>query len=138
MNFGIIPKLIFKRIKLEIFWYNNKNNMKTKSEGSVLEKNLRLDFKIISNLIKPGSDILDIGCGSGELLEFLAKEKQVKGRGLELKQDAVSVALARGISVLQGDAEKDLAFYPDNSFEYAILSQTLQATKRPDDKVTHS
>lgn len=103
--------------------------------GAIKKHHIRFDLEIIAGLIKEKSKVLDIGCGGGDLLRYLKNNKQIEGRGLEISQNAVSSALSRGISVLQGDAESDLAYYPDNSFDYAILSQTLQATKRPDEIV---
>jgi methionine biosynthesis protein MetW len=91
----------------------------------------RIDLEVIADLIEPGSRVLDVGCGDGELLERLQNEKQVDGRGLELSQRGVNRCVARGLSVVQGDADKDLGFYPDKGFDYVVLSQTLQATYNP-------
>ncbi|MBM5782232.1 MAG: methionine biosynthesis protein MetW [Pelagibacterales bacterium] len=98
---------------------------------NIVKHHIRYDLEIIAQLIEPNKKVLDIGCGDGELLEFLKNTKNIDARGLELSQKQVSNALARGISVIQGDAEKDLSYYPDQNFDYAILSQTLQATHRP-------
>lgn len=98
---------------------------------NIVKHNIRYDLEIIANLIKPNSKVLDIGCGDGELLSFLKKTKNVDARGLEISQKQVSSALCKGISVIQGDAENDLEFYPDRNFDYAILSQTIQATRNP-------
>lgn len=98
---------------------------------TIVKHNIRYDLEIIAKLIKPDSKVLDIGCGDGELLEFLKKNKNVDARGLEISQVQVSKALSRGISVIQGDAENDLTFYPTQSFDYAILSQTIQSTQKP-------
>jgi len=98
---------------------------------NIVKHQIRYDLEIIAQLINPNKKVLDIGCGDGELLEFLTKTKNVDARGLELSQELVAKSLKRGISVIQGDAENDLGFYPNNSFDYAILSQTLQATKNP-------
>ena len=98
---------------------------------NIVKHNIRYDLEIIANLVKPNSKVLDIGCGDGELLSFLKKTKTVDARGLEISQKQVSNALCKGLSVIQGDAENDLAFYPNHNFDYAILSQTIQATKNP-------
>jgi methionine biosynthesis protein MetW len=92
---------------------------------------VREDFREILRLVRPGSRVLDIGCGEGALLEMLAREKDVDGRGLEISPDGVSACLARGLAVVQGDADRDLADYPSRAFDYAILSQTLQTVREP-------
>ena len=81
--------------------------------------------------MRPGARVLDIGCGEGDLLELLAWEKGVDGRGLEIEQQTSQAALSRGLAVVQGDADRDLADYPDRAFDYAILSQTLQTVRQP-------
>lgn len=91
----------------------------------------REDFREILRLVRPGARVLDVGCGSGELLELLRREKGVDARGLEIGADNVAACLARGLPTLQGDADRDLAEYPSDAFDYAILSQTLQATRNP-------
>jgi len=98
---------------------------------------LRPDLAVIAANVAPGSRVLDIGCGDGELMAALRDEKQVDARGLELDAGDVARAVARGLSVVQGDADTDLADYPDNSFDYAILSQTLQTTRAPDVVLEH-
>jgi methionine biosynthesis protein MetW len=82
-------------------------------------------------MVARNARVLDIGCGTGELLTLLEREKNVDGRGIELSQSGVNVSVAKGLSVVQGDADHDLKDYPDKAFDYAILSQTLQATRRP-------
>ena len=89
------------------------------------------DFNVISNMIPTRSSVIDVGCGDGSLLKYLDKNKNINGRGLEIDQDKIRECLAKGISVIQGDADIDLADYPDKSFDYSILTYTLQATKRP-------
>ncbi|OFW81151.1 MAG: methionine biosynthesis protein MetW [Alphaproteobacteria bacterium RIFCSPLOWO2_01_FULL_40_26] len=105
--------------------------MTTEIGQNIVTHQIRYDLEIIASLIKPNSKVLDIGCGSGELLQFLREKKNVDGRGLEISQQQVSKALMCGLSVIHGDAENDLGFYPDNNFDYAILSQTIQATHDP-------
>jgi methionine biosynthesis protein MetW len=91
----------------------------------------RVDLLAIAELVTPGSRVLDIGCGDGALLQLLQATRQVDGRGIELSQKGVNECVARGLSVVQGDADTDLGDYPDNGFDFVILSQTLQATHRP-------
>ena len=92
---------------------------------------VRQDFMEITRQVHQGARVLDIGCGEGALLELLAAEKQVDGRGIEISPEGVSACLARGVSVVQGDADRDLDDFPNGAFDYAILSQTLQAVQRP-------
>jgi methionine biosynthesis protein MetW len=92
---------------------------------------LRPDLAAIAAMIAPDSRVLDIGCGDGELLEHLIREKRIDGRGLELSQQKVNACVARGLSVIQGDADIDLAEYPSQVFDFAILSLTIQATRNP-------
>jgi len=91
----------------------------------------RIDLLLIAGMVEPGARVLDVGCGTGELLKLLEEQKRVDGRGIELKQSGVNFCVAKGLSVIQGDADHDLADYPDQAFDYAILSRTLQATHRP-------
>jgi methionine biosynthesis protein MetW len=92
---------------------------------------LRPDLAIIAAAVPSSARVLDVGCGDGELMAAL-RAKGVDARGLEIDPDNVTAAIARGQSVVQGDANRDLADYPDDAFDYAILSQTLQTTERPD------
>lgn len=91
----------------------------------------RSDYAIISDIVEPGSLVLDLGCGEAELLAWLAENKNVKGRGVEINPGKVQKAIARGVLVYQGDLEVSLRDYPDLAFDYVILSQTLQQTVRP-------
>ncbi|MCX7899322.1 MAG: methionine biosynthesis protein MetW [Methylocystis sp.] len=91
----------------------------------------RLDHAVIVDMVEPSTRVLDVGCGDGALLKLLAQQKNVDGRGVELSQQGVNDCVAKGLSVIQGDADTDLADYPDNGFDYVILSQTLQATRKP-------
>ncbi|MET0137637.1 MAG: methionine biosynthesis protein MetW [Sphingobium sp.] len=93
---------------------------------------LRPDLAIIARHVRDGTRVLDVGCGDGALLAALRGMKGVDARGLELDAGNVAACVERGLSVVQGDADTDLRYYPDTSFDYAILSQTLQTTRRPD------
>lgn len=92
---------------------------------------LRPDLAAIADMIEPNTRVLDIGCGDGALLEYLKQTRGVDGRGIELSQQNVNHCVARGLSVLQGDADTDLAEYPSQAFDVVILSQTIQATRAP-------
>jgi len=92
---------------------------------------LRRDLRLIAEMIEPGSRVLDIGCGDGALLAYLAREKGVDARGMELSQSGVNACVRHGLSVIQGDADHDLDAFPADAFDVAVLSQTLQATRRP-------
>ncbi|KAI93388.1 methionine biosynthesis protein, partial [Rhodomicrobium udaipurense JA643] len=91
----------------------------------------RIDLLLIAGMVEDGARVLDVGCGTGQLLKLLEEKKNVDGRGIELSQSGVNFCVAKGLSVIQGDADHDLVNYPDLAFDYAILSQTLQATTRP-------
>ena len=89
------------------------------------------DFKIISNLIPQGSSVIDVGCNDGSLLQYLKEKNNINGRGMEIDQNKVQLCLSKGISVIEGDADVDLFDYPDNLFDFSILTYALQATKSP-------
>jgi methionine biosynthesis protein MetW len=91
----------------------------------------RVDLLMIADMVEPGSRVLDVGCGDGALLKLLAEAKGVDARGIELSRDGVANCVTRGLAVVQGDADTDLVDYPDDSFDYVILSQTIQATRNP-------
>lgn len=91
----------------------------------------RVDHLLIAEMVTNGARVLDVGCGDGALLQLLADTKGVDGRGIEIERERVSACVARGLSVIQGDADRDLADYPDDAFDYAVLSLTIQATLRP-------
>jgi methionine biosynthesis protein MetW len=91
----------------------------------------RSDYAIIGEIVEPRTKVLDLGCGEGELLEWLAGNKDVEARGVEISGSKVQRAIARGVSVYQGDIDQGLADYPAHAFDYVILSQTLQETRHP-------
>lgn len=93
---------------------------------------LRPDLAVIAGHVRPGARVLDIGCGDGALMAALRDERGCDARGMEIDPALVERCVARGLSVVQGDADRDLADYPDKAFDYAILSQTLQTAARPD------
>jgi len=93
---------------------------------------LRPDLAVIADNVAAGASVLDVGCGDGALLAVLRDQKGCDARGMEIDGANVAECVARGLSVIQGDADKDLTFYSDASVDYAILSQTLQTTMRPD------
>ena len=91
----------------------------------------RVDLLVVAQMIEPGAKVLDVGCGDGELLRLLAETRGVDGRGIELSREGVNESVAKGLAVVQGDADTDLGDYPDDAFDFVILSQTLQATRQP-------
>ncbi|MBL8572490.1 MAG: methionine biosynthesis protein MetW [Hyphomicrobiaceae bacterium] len=91
----------------------------------------RVDLQLVANLVAPKSRVLDVGCGDGALLQLLTETRGCDARGIEISQSGVNACVARGLAVIQGDADADLVYYPDDSFDYVILSQTLQATEQP-------
>jgi methionine biosynthesis protein MetW len=91
----------------------------------------RVDHLLIAEMVRRGSRVLDVGCGDGALLQLLAATKDVDGRGIEVSRERVNACVARGLAVIQGDADRDLADYPDDAFDYAVLSLTIQATRQP-------
>lgn len=92
---------------------------------------MRFDLQIIASWIKPGSRVLDLGCGEGDLLDFLRREKQVVGTGIERQENKVAQCIEKGLSILQGDINKEVLDYQDKNFDYVILSQTLQQVYEP-------
>ena len=91
----------------------------------------RVDLVAVANMVTPGSRVLDVGCGDGQLLQLLSEKRGADARGIEISREGVNRCVAKGLAVIQGDADVDLADYPDDAFDYVILSQTLQATRRP-------
>jgi methionine biosynthesis protein MetW len=102
-----------------------------KKQGFVRELLGRSDYAIIGEIVEPKTRVLDLGCGEGELLQWLAENKGVDARGVEIAGAKVQHAIARGVSVFQSDIDEGLADYPDQAFDYVILSQTLQETRHP-------
>jgi methionine biosynthesis protein MetW len=94
-------------------------------------ENMRFDLRVIASRIEPGSRVLDLGCGYGELLAWLTANKQVSATGIELDKEKAALCISQGLSVLQGDLNDEVDDYPDKSFDYVILSQTLQQVYEP-------
>jgi len=101
------------------------------AQAAALPDELRRDLRLIADMIEPHSRVLDIGCGDGALLAYLARVKGVDARGIELSQAGVNAGVRHGLSVIQGDADRDLEAFPDGAFDVVVLSQTLQATREP-------
>ena len=93
---------------------------------------MKPEFKIIANLIENNTRVLDVGCGDGTLMEFLKDNKKIDIRGIEILKNNVQQCIGKGLTVIEGDAEKDLSQFPDRSFDFVILSQTLQAFLNPE------
>ena len=92
---------------------------------------MKQEFKIITNLVEKNTRVLDVGCGDGTLMEFLKNNKKIDIRGIEISKNNVQKCIKKGLTVIEGDAEKDLTQFPDRSFDFVILSQTLQAFLNP-------
>ena len=93
---------------------------------------IRADHKIILDIIKDGSTVLDLGCGQGELLSILSEKRHIRGQGIEIDQNAIAECLRRGVNVLHGDLDQGLSEYPDKSFDYVILNDSLPEVRHPD------
>src|SRR3981081_4709049 len=103
----------------------------TMAEAARMLGGSRVDLVVVADMVEHGAKVLDVGCGDGELLRLLAETRNVDGRGIELSREGVNECVAKGLAVIRGDADTDLADYPDDAFDYVILSQTLQATRQP-------
>jgi methionine biosynthesis protein MetW len=103
----------------------------TMAEAARAPGGARVDHLLVAEMVSHGARVLDVGCGDGELLRLLSEARGVDGRGIELSREGVNECVAKGLAVIQGDADTDLVDYPDDAFDYVILSQTLQATRRP-------
>ncbi len=97
----------------------------------------RMDHLMVAEMVERGAKVLDVGCGDGELLKILTETRNVDGRGIEISREGVNECVAKGLAVIQGDADTDLVDYPDDAFDYVILSQTLQATSQPRHVIEH-
>src|SRR6201988_2997627 len=103
----------------------------TMAEAARTSGGARVDLVVVADMVAPGAKVLDVGCGDGELLRLLGETRNVDGRGIELSREGVNECVAKGLAVIQGDADTDLSDYPNDAFDYVILSQTLQATRKP-------
>jgi methionine biosynthesis protein MetW len=103
----------------------------TMAETARTAAGARVDLVLVAEMVTRGAKVLDVGCGDGELLRLLAETRDVDGRGIEISREGVNEGVAKGLAVIQGDADTDLADYPDDAFDYVVLSQTLQATRHP-------
>ncbi|MBN8964421.1 MAG: methionine biosynthesis protein MetW [Rhizobiales bacterium] len=108
----------------------NKRDL-TMADTARVADGARIDLLLVADMVAPGSRVLDIGAGDGELLRILGEQRGVDGRGIELSREGVNECVTKGLAVIQGDADTDLAYYPDDAFDYVILSQTLQAVRQP-------
>lgn len=98
----------------------------------MISDSLRIDYRIIYEIVEPGSRVLDLGCGSGDLLYLLAKDKNARVQGIELSEEAIYQCVKRGLSVFNSDIESGLVEYPDQSFDYVILNQSMQEVTKVD------
>tara|TARA_B100000035_G_C20855937_1_gene489631 strand:- start:25 stop:621 length:597 start_codon:yes stop_codon:yes gene_type:complete len=96
---------------------------------------MKSEFRIISSLIEPNTHVLDVGCGDGVLMEYLLNEKKVNIRGIEISKTKIQNCIAKGLTIIEGNAEEDLKQFPDKSFDYVVLSQTLQAFLNPENVI---
>ncbi|MBZ0254773.1 methionine biosynthesis protein MetW [bacterium] len=103
----------------------------TEEEKEYLEQTVRFEHEIISDLIHEGAKVLDLGCGDGELLELLKKKKKAQGTGVEVAQEKVYKCISKGLTVFHGDIDEGLADFPDKSFDYVLLTDTLQEVRKP-------
>jgi methionine biosynthesis protein MetW len=103
----------------------------TMAEAARNASGARVDHLLVAEMVSQSARVLDVGCGDGELLRLLAEMRGVDGRGIELSREGVNESVTKGLAVIQGDADTDLADYPDDAFDYVILTQTLQATRHP-------
>jgi methionine biosynthesis protein MetW len=110
---------------------------RTMADAARTSGGARVDLVLVADMVQQGARVLDVGCGDGELLQLLAERRGVDARGIELSREGVNECVSKGLAVIQGDADTDLADYPDDAFDYVILSQTLQATRQPRHVLEH-
>src|ERR1700716_2782420 len=103
----------------------------TRADAARTHGGARVDLVVVAEMVALGAKVLDVGAGDGELLRILGEQRGVDGRGIEISREGVNECVAKGLAVIQGDADTDLADYPNDAFDFVILSQTLQATRRP-------
>jgi len=111
-------------------------NAVTSPDPARAANGVRVDHLLVADMVSPGSRVLDVGCGDGELLQLLER-RGVDGRGIEISREGVNASVAKGLAVVQGDADTDLGDYPNDAFDYVVLTQTLQATRRPREVLEH-
>src|SRR5947208_14526206 len=109
----------------------------TMAEAARVPGGARVDLVVVADMVAPGAKLLDVGCGDGELLRLLGETRGVDGRGIELSREGVNECVAKGLAVVHGDADTDLADYPDDGCDYVVLSQPLQATRHPRTVLEH-
>lgn len=109
----------------------NNNAGRFAVEATTMIDQPRVDHLLIAEMVTAGARVLDVGCGDGALLQLLSDQRGADGRGMEVSREKVNACVARGLSVIQGDADRDLDDYPDKAFDYAVLSLTIQATRYP-------
>ncbi len=103
--------------------------------ASKRKEDLRFDHKVIGEMVKPGTTVLDMGCGDGDLLEYLVLSKDVRGSGVEISEEAIYKCVEKGLSVAHGDIDSGLKEYPDNLFDYVIFNQTMQQVHKPKEAI---
>jgi methionine biosynthesis protein MetW len=110
---------------------------RTMADAARTHGGARVDLILVADMVAQGVRVLDVGCGDGELLQLLAERRGADARGIELSREGVNECVGKGLAVVQGDADADLVNYPDDGFDYVILSQTLQATRQPRHVLEH-